>query len=200
MSRTSAIPADDSAHLVISRGETCTHSRNHRAQLGTETRRLSRSADPGWYRGCCRAGCMCEYPTSCPSTSNVGASTRESSLARHLGRLTMVLPCKNSDCQCCLSALPVVVDKIGGDQSYTCLHLQSVWARCSGPDTVPGPCTCCGFRRSQGPKSAKPTESVRPVSTDATASYSQGITLSKDMGYKPQEQSSIERYLIQCFD
>lgn len=50
-----------------------------------------------------------------------------------------------------------------------------------------------GFAKSHGPQSVKPTESVRPVSTDATASYGQGITLSREIGYKPQEQSSIER-------
>lgn len=59
---------------------------------------------------------------------------------------------------------------------------------------MPSPYTSCCLHRSHGPQSVKPTESVRPVSTDATASYGQGITLSREIGYKPQEQSSIERY------
>ena len=53
------------------------------------------------------------------------------------------------------------------------------------------------LHRRQVPKSAKskqPADLVRPVSTDATASYSQGISINKDMGYKPQEQTSLERY------
>lgn len=49
---------------------------------------------------------------------------------------------------------------------------------------------------SKNAKSKQAADSARPVSTDATASYSQGITLSKNMGYKPQEQTSIERYLM----
>ena len=39
----------------------------------------------------------------------------------------------------------------------------------------------------------KQSEPARPVSTDALASYSQGVSLSKDLGYKPQEQTSVER-------
>ena len=58
--------------------------------------------------------------------------------------------------------------------------------------------TYCLLRRTQAPKSVKSNpkqaEHVRPVSTDATASYSQGVTVNKDFGYIPQEQTSIERY------
>ena len=53
------------------------------------------------------------------------------------------------------------------------------------------------LRRGQSSKGAKKTvkqtESARPVSTDALASYSQGVSLNKELGYKPQETTSIEQ-------
>ena len=53
------------------------------------------------------------------------------------------------------------------------------------------------LRSAPRPKSTtgktKQTDTARPVTTDATANYSQGITVNKDFGYKPQEQTSIER-------
>ncbi len=50
----------------------------------------------------------------------------------------------------------------------------------------------CLLRRGHKQKN-KQSEPARPVSTDALASYSQGISLSKELGYKPQEQTSVER-------
>lgn len=54
-----------------------------------------------------------------------------------------------------------------------------------------------GFVKGQSSKGAKKTvkqtESARPVSTDALASYSQGVSISKELGYKPQETTSIEQ-------
>lgn len=49
-----------------------------------------------------------------------------------------------------------------------------------------------GFAKGHMQKN-KQSEPARPVSTDALASYSQGVSLSKDLGYKPQEQTSVER-------
>ncbi len=50
----------------------------------------------------------------------------------------------------------------------------------------------CHLRRGHKQKN-KQSEPARPVSTDALASYSQGVSLSKELGYKPQEQTSVER-------
>lgn len=159
------------------------------------------SADPGWYRVCCRADCRAVYPLILVVVISVDAGTHERSLARQLDRGRMCLQSESIAFPRgrSRSTHPRVEQPGSTFELYSsCVIL------CHDPDhcfpSMPFSERCC-LHRSQVSKNAKSkqtADSARPVSTDATASYSQGITLSKNMGYKPQEQTAIERYLMFC--
>ena len=91
--RTSVSPSHDAADLRAAETKTNRKSQAFSAQRRStaQHRDPEVSADPGWYRVCCRAGCRAKYPLTLVVVISFDAGTHERSLARQLDQGRMCL-------------------------------------------------------------------------------------------------------------